>query len=152
MLFLKGLSVLWGMAGSVPPDPTKGQVKQDSCWAGSHTTLLRDWRRCARAARASEYTGREQRTPWRVCGGSSGHSRGWGNTKCTSKPRTTASRFSHRGSRPPLLGTCPSLQGQRTVLISQCGGPHGKTSYTEQQQIGRRWNVRRSYVFSNSTE
>lgn len=114
--------------------------------------VLRDWHCCTRAARASEDTGTAQRTLWRVCGGSSGRSHGWGNTKSTSKPRATASPFSHHGSRPPFLGTCPSLQGQITALIIQHGGPHGKTNYMEQQQVGRRCNVRRSYIFSNSTE
>ena len=85
-------------------------------------------------------------------GGGCGGSSGWGNTKCTCKPRAAASPFSQRGSRPPLLGTCPSLQGQITELIIQHGGPHSTASCAEQQQTGRQWNTRRSYVFSNGTE
>lgn len=50
----------------------KALVRQDSCPAGSHTSVLRDGHCCARAARASEDTDTAQMTPWRVCGGSSG--------------------------------------------------------------------------------
>lgn len=50
----------------------KGLVRQDSCPAGSHTSVLRARHCCARAARASKDTDMAQRTPQRVCGGSSG--------------------------------------------------------------------------------
>lgn len=50
----------------------KGRVRQDSCPAGSHTSVLRDRHCCARAARARENTDTAQMTPWRVCGDSSG--------------------------------------------------------------------------------